>query len=251
MHSRRNHTASPSRISTTSAKGARVTETLFVSEMFDSLQGEGPSQGYPCSFLRLAGCNLTCTWCDTAYSWDWEKYDVRKETSTHAVDELAERFASSPRLVITGGEPLLQQRAIERLLASLPSDMPVEIETNGTVVPSAALLTRVTQWNVAPKLAHSGEPESRRINTAALVALRNSGRAWLKVVVESHDDAQQTDALVNLVSWPSERVYLMPQCRSPEELANRTPQIVHMAINTGYKFTGRLHLQVWGGQRGR
>jgi 7-carboxy-7-deazaguanine synthase len=228
-----------------------VTETLFVSEMFHSLQGEGPSQGYPCSFLRLAGCNLTCTWCDTEYSWNWTKYDVRKETSTHSVAEVAERFANSPRLVITGGEPLLQQKAIEHLLALLPAGLPVEVETNGTLVPSDALLKRVTQWNVAPKLAHSGEPEARRICATALESLRDSGRAWLKIVVESPQNMTQVTDVVNLISWPSERVYLMPQCRSPEELANHTPQVVHMAIDAGYKFTGRLHLQVWGGERGR
>lgn len=228
-----------------------MSETLFVSEMFDSLQGEGPSQGYPCSFLRLAGCNLTCTWCDTDYSWNWQKYDVRKETSTHTVDSLAARFRDVPRLVITGGEPLLQQKALEHLLSALPPALPVEVETNGTLVPSDAMRQRVTQWNVAPKLAHSGEPFERRVSKVALEALRDTGNAWLKVVVESNADRAELDAIVNLVSWSSERVYLMPQCRSPSELINSTPAIVNMAIESRYKFTSRLHLQVWGGERGR
>lgn len=228
-----------------------MSDTLFVSEIFDSLQGEGPSQGFPCTFLRLAGCNLTCTWCDTEYSWNWSKYDVRKETTTASVEELARRFASSRRLVITGGEPLLQQRNIERLLSALPATLPVEVETNGTIVPSDVLRERITQWNVAPKLGHSGEPESRRLEIPALESLRDTNRAWLKLVVQSSEDTSEAVDLVNLVSWPSERVYLMPQCRSPEELSNRTPQVVTMAMDTGFKFTGRLHLQVWGGQRGR
>lgn len=228
-----------------------MSETLFVSEIFDSLQGEGPSQGYPCSFLRLAGCNLACTWCDTDYSWNWQKYDVRKETSTQSVSALATRFRDVPRLVITGGEPLLQQKALEQLVTALPTTLPVEIETNGTIVPSHAMRQRVTQWNVAPKLAHSGEPQERRLSKEALEALRDTGNAWLKLVVESNVNRDEVDAIVNLVAWPSERVYLMPQCRSPEELVHSTPEIVNMAIHARYKFTGRLHLQVWGGQRGR
>lgn len=228
-----------------------MSDTLFVSEIFDSLQGEGPSQGFPCTFLRLAGCNLTCVWCDTDYSWNWNKYDVREQTSTEQVTTLAARFATSRRLVITGGEPLLQQRALEQLLDVLPASIPVEIETNGTLPPSAAMAARVDQWNVSPKLSHSGEPAARRLNVEALTAFRDTGRAWLKLVTQSAAEEAELGDIVNLVSWPDERVYLMPQCRSSEELANLTPQIVNLAIGTGYKFTNRLHLQVWGGQRGR
>ncbi len=228
-----------------------MSETLFVSEIFDSLQGEGPSQGFPCTFLRLAGCNLACTWCDTEYSWNWAKYDVRKETFTEAVPTLSARFAASRRLVITGGEPLLQQRAIEQLLYSLPASLPIEIETNGTIEPSASLSERVDQWNVSPKLSHSGETPERRLNPLALAKLRDTGRAWLKLVAQSASNTDEIAQIVNLLSWPSERVYLMPECRSPEQLANLTPQVVNLAIATGYKFTNRLHLQVWGGQRGR
>lgn len=228
-----------------------MSDTLFVSEIFDSVQGEGPSQGFPCTFLRLAGCNLTCVWCDTDYSWNWTKYDVREQTLTEGVALLAARFATSRRLVITGGEPLLQQRALEQLFGALPPSLPIEIETNGTLAPSLAVAARVDQWNVSPKLSHSGEPPERRLNPAALAAFRDTGRAWLKLVAESSADESELKAIVNLVSWPSERVYLMPQCRSSAELANLTPSIVNLAMSTGYKFTNRLHLQVWGGQRGR
>jgi organic radical activating enzyme len=228
-----------------------VSDTLFVSEIFDSLQGEGPSQGYPCTFLRLAGCNLACTWCDTEYSWNWAKYDVRKETFTEAVTTLAARFGTSRRLVITGGEPLLQQRALEQLLLQVPTTLPIEVETNGTLEPSVYMAERVDQWNVSPKLSHSGETIERRLNSAALEKFRDTGRAWLKLVAQATHDSDELTSIVNLVTWPSERVYLMPECRSSDTLANRTPPIVNLALATGYKFTNRLHLQVWGGQRGR
>lgn len=228
-----------------------MARVLFVSEMFDSLQGEGPSLGMPCSFLRLAGCNLTCTWCDTDYSWNWRKYRVRDETVTHSIDSLVARFAKTKRLVITGGEPLLQQRALAALLSDLPTTLSVEVETNGTVVPSAELLLRVNQWNVSPKLAHCGDPEQRRIVPTALELLRSSGRAWLKLVVSDlAADLREVDWLVDATNWPRDRVFLMPQCRTAEELQSATPPLVDTCIKSGYGFTSRLHLQVWSGKRG-
>lgn len=224
---------------------------LFVSEIFDSLQGEGPSQGAPCSFLRLAGCNLTCKWCDTDYSWNWRKYRVRDETQTLTVDELVSRFAQTKRLVITGGEPLLQQRALSQLLAALPQKLIVEVETNGTIAPSPALSARVHQWNVSPKLAHGGDSESRRIVPKALAALRSTQRAWLKLVVNDEEsDLGEVERLLAQHEWPKERVYLMPQCRTAQELAAATPALVETCIRDGYHFTGRLHLTVWSGKRG-
>lgn len=224
---------------------------LFVSEIFDSLQGEGPSQGAPCSFLRLAGCNLTCKWCDTDYSWNWRKYRVRDETQTLTVDELVSRFAQTKRLVITGGEPLLQQRALSQLLAALPQKLIVEVETNGTIAPSPALSERVNQWNVSPKLAHGGDSESRRIVPKALAALRSTQRAWLKLVVNDEEsDLGEVERLLAQHEWPKERVYLMPQCRTAQELAAATPALVETCIRDGYHFTGRLHLTVWSGKRG-
>jgi 7-carboxy-7-deazaguanine synthase len=228
-----------------------VPSVLFVSEIFDSLQGEGPSQGQPCSFLRLAGCNLTCSWCDTDYSWNWRKYRVREETKTYPLAALVERFATTRRLVITGGEPLLQQRALSTLLASLPPSLVVEVETNGTIAPAQALLERVDQWNVSPKLSHGGDPEHRRIVPGALAALLGTGRAWLKLVVaNSGTDLSEVSRLVAVSSWPQERIFLMPECRNASQLQAATPALVDACISHGYSFSSRLHLTVWSGKRG-
>ena len=52
---------------------------LKLSEVFESIQGEGPSAGLPCVFVRLATCNLHCSYCDTKYTWDWQNYDYERE----------------------------------------------------------------------------------------------------------------------------------------------------------------------------
>jgi len=100
---------------------------MKIAEIFKSLQGEGKNQGKPCLFIRLAGCNLRCRWCDTPYA-----QDGGMEMSPDAVIEQV--WLTNPQYVcITGGEPLLQADALEPLLASLYSGgTMIEIETNGT-----------------------------------------------------------------------------------------------------------------------
>ncbi|MDO5843560.1 MAG: radical SAM protein [Methanocorpusculum sp.] len=101
---------------------------MKVSETFVSLQGEGLNQGKPCFFLRLAGCNLRCAWCDTEYS--FEKGEEK------SVDEIVKEISESglSYVCITGGEPLLQKKELLPLLEILSAaKISVDIETNGTI----------------------------------------------------------------------------------------------------------------------
>lgn len=101
---------------------------MKIAEIFTSLQGEGLTSGYPTIFIRLAGCNLSCSYCDTPAS--------RQGGSDIAVREVAERaLVEKPHYVcITGGEPLLQKNEVAELSRQLISaGKTVSIETNGTV----------------------------------------------------------------------------------------------------------------------
>ena len=92
---------------------------LKLSELFCSVQGEGPHTGTPCVFLRLATCNLKCSWCDTNYTWDWDNYDFNKEVREIGIECVWEKIRGFPNvshIVITGGEPLLQQNKLIPLL---------------------------------------------------------------------------------------------------------------------------------------
>ena len=103
---------------------------MRVTETFVSLQGEGLRQGMPCMFVRFAGCNLHCAWCDTRYSLnDSQGVEMTPEEIMQAVLESGMRY-----VCITGGEPLLQKEDLVPLLAAMhEADVLVDIETNGTV----------------------------------------------------------------------------------------------------------------------
>jgi 7-carboxy-7-deazaguanine synthase len=110
---------------------------MFVTEIFKSLQGEGTRAGLPCIFVRLTGCNLRCTWCDTAYAFHGGTKMSVEEILTR-VDELAGRTpgrrgadASVPLVELTGGEPLLQEEIYPLAENLLAAGYTVMIETSG------------------------------------------------------------------------------------------------------------------------
>lgn len=226
--------------------------SLRISELFASLQGEGVSAGLPASFLRLGDCNLNCSYCDTPYSWDWRHYDRKTELIDEDPLVTAARIrALTPRrLVITGGEPLLQQEALEELATEL-SEFTVEVETNGTIVPSASLSDAIAQWNVSPKLSNSRIPEAQRLKTGALTVLRDTERAWLKWVVVTKEDLEEILRWVTALHWPREKVILMPEAKSPTQLAERSTLVAEAAMQYGFRFSTRLQVLLWGNERGK
>jgi organic radical activating enzyme len=235
------------------APGREARGKLAVSELFESVQGEGASAGSPCLFLRLAHCNLRCRWCDTKYSWDFEHYRFEDEVRLEPTTGIAEHIArlAPPRLVITGGEPLIQRAELEVLTGLLAPELVIEIETNGTLSPGPRLLERVTQWNVSPKLANSGDPASKRLRLEVLHELRASGRAYLKLVVAEEAELEEAEALVRASAWPLDRVLLMPQAATRAELAARGPLVRAAALVRGLGFSPRLHVERWDGARGK
>lgn len=224
-----------------------------VSEIFESLQGEGPTAGAPCVFVRLAVCNLRCRWCDTSYSWDYRRFAYQQTVMRSDVKYVAERILAShlDRIVFTGGEPLLQQRAIVAILEQAQDGRVVEVETNGTVRPADPLLERVDQWNVSPKLSSAGDPEHRRIRVPVLTTLRDTGRAWLKLVIDNDSDLAEADALIGALDWPRDRVFLMACSRTRDELRARSRVLFARCLERGVRLSPRLHLEWFDGERGR
>lgn len=235
-------------------------------EIFRTLQGEGISIGCPAVFLRLSLCNLHCSWCDTPFTWNWEgtpwqhqddrkfvKDDHLTELSSEDVLSLLEKKAvRGDRLVITGGEPLLQQKELLALLRKLPSCfVGVEVESNGSQLPSAQLDQAVTQYNVSPKLANSDNEETLRIQPQALSFFANSPKAYFKFVVTSESDLAEILSLQSRFEIPAARILLMPEGRTPQALAKNRSWLAATCLQHGFRLTDRLHVQLWGDERGR
>ena len=173
-----------------------MTADLLVAEIFGpTLQGEGPSAGQRAAFLRLSRCNLSCTWCDTPYTWDHRRFDLAVETHRMSRLDVSDRLfgIDAPLVVITGGEPLLQQERLTWLVDLCRArGKRVEIETNGTIAPSQGLTGALRgSFNVSPKLAGSGQPRALRINDEALRRFVRSGKALFKFVVTEANELEE------------------------------------------------------------
>ena len=238
-----------------------ATDDAGEAEIFASLQGEGPSQGRPCAFVRLSRCNLACVWCDTAYTWRFEgdnrphraqlTYERKANQVTLDEEEAAQRIAAlgQPRLVVTGGEPLLQAPAVARMLAFLP-DMRVEIETNGTVAPPPALDALVAQYNVSPKLAHSGNPADLALPPERLRAWAAEPRVAFKYVVARPADIEEVLELAERFAIPRERVWLMAEGTDAATLEAREAWLAPLCLEHGLTLSKRMHIQLYGDKRG-
>ena len=223
-------------------------------EIFASLQGEGPSAGRPCAFVRLSRCNLACSWCDTAYTWRFtgpDGFDRKANQITLSEADTAARIIAlgQDRLVITGGEPLLQGAALARLVALLPG-ISVEIETNGSVAPHPALDPQVAQYNVSPKLAHSGNPAALALLPERLMAWAADPRATFKFVVATPGDVAEVLALQQAYAIPSARIMLMPEGTTSAVLRQREVWLAALALEHGLRLSDRLHIHLYGDTRG-
>jgi organic radical activating enzyme len=238
--------------------GLTVTaDTLVVAEAFGpTVQGEGPSAGRQASFIRLGGCDLHCTWCDSGFTWDAQRFDLRAELVRRDVDSmLAEVLGyGTPLVVITGGEPLLHQNqpGWDRLLTGLAAaDRDIEVETNGTRAPGETTARLVTRFNVSPKLSGAGDPESARIRPDALAALAATGRAVFKFVCASRADLDEAARVAALAGIPPRLVWIMPEGTDPATLTARLRELADPAVAAGFNLTTRLHVLAWGDERGR
>jgi 7-carboxy-7-deazaguanine synthase len=221
-------------------------------EIFASVQGEGVSAGVPSTFVRLATCNLRCSWCDTAYTWDWSRFDRVEQVLELDIDDSAASIRALPprNVVITGGEPLIQKRALAPLLWQLKSEgFRIEFETNGTIAPGE-LGGVVDQWNVSPKLGNSGNEGLDRLPGPSLQEFAVRENAFFKFVVDAPGDLAEVEALRDEFGIPPGRIVLMPQGTSAADLNARSPWLAEACTQRGYRFSSRLHILIWGDKRG-
>ena len=215
----------------------------------------------PVAFMRLSRCNLACTWCDTAYTWrfegdnrphrDGETFERKGNQVKLFPSDAAERILAlgQRRLVITGGEPLLQGGALAELLAQIP-DMEIEIETNGTTKAPSHVDMRVDQYNVSPKLAHSGNEAELALIPARLDAYAADPRAWFKFVIAEPSDVDEVLALQRRYRFKPGHVFLMPEGTDSEAIGSRARWLSELCLKHGFRMSDRLHIHLYGDTRG-
>src|SRR5581483_3322132 len=217
-----------------------------IAEIFYSLQGEGSLVGVPSVFIRASGCNLRCRWCDTPYtSWSPEGREMK------VAEIVAEaRGFGAKHAVVTGGEPMLFEETIELTRAL---GMHVTIETAGTVFRDV----KCELMSISPKLANStpegsfeAQHERLRYQPAVLWRLMESYEYQLKFVVCSEDDLAEISRLIEETSADRDRVLLMAEGRSARVIQERALWIAEVCKREGFRYSPRLHVDLWGDRRG-
>jgi 7-carboxy-7-deazaguanine synthase len=222
---------------------------LKIAELFYSLQGEGALVGVPSVFIRTSGCNLRCAWCDTPYtSWQPEGTDW---TLDRILDEV--RAHPARHAVVTGGEPMMIPEVApltERLRAL---GLHITVETAGTVFRPVAC----DLMSISPKLSNStptgpwAAPHDRlRIQPDILSELMARYPYQLKFVIARPGDLAEVRALLEALRADRGRVILMPEGTDREQLRVRAVWLAEICKGEGFRFSPRLHVDLYGNQRG-
>ena len=222
------------------------------SEIFYSIQGEGQLIGYPSVFFRTSYCNLRCIWCDTPYtSWEPEDKDISVEDAVGAI--LAH---NCKQVVITGGEPFMQSKDLTILCRRLRQNgKHITIETNGTLFEKV----EADLLSISPKLENSNPSEfnhhfkqhqRNRINQLVLRQFLDYYSCQLKFVVETERDLFEIHQLEREMQIPASIIVLMPQGITNNQIQEKQNWIVETCKKYGYRYSPRLHVDIWGDTRG-
>lgn len=226
---------------------------LRIAEIFTSVQGEGIWAGTPSTFVRVSGCNLRCSWCDTPYaSWNPEGEVL---TVDAIVSEVLERGVE--HVVLTGGEPMLFDPIVDLSERLRELGHTITVETAGTVYRETAC----DLMSISPKLANSTPDgdwrerhERTRLDLAPLAQLLSSYECQLKFVVNPDkdlSDLQEIDAiLAKLPRIGPERILLMAEGTDSAILHARERLLVPIVLQRGWRLSPRLHIDLFGNTRG-
>ena len=223
---------------------------MKIAELFYSIQGEGSLLGVPSVFIRTSGCNLRCAWCDTPYtSWQPEGTDLD-------LDRILDEVAAHParHVVVTGGEPMIAPDIVALTGRLRTRGMHITIETAGTVFAPVSC----DLMSISPKLANSTPDDPRwsrqherlRIQPEVLTELMARYQYQLKFVIAQPDDLDEVRSLVASLHADREHVILMPEGTDTDRLKERGIWLAEICKSEGFRFSPRLHVDLWGPRRG-
>lgn len=227
--------------------------------VFYTMQSEGTNMGKPAVFMRLHVCNLRCVWCDTPYTWNPDMPEFWQEPKDVPVQEAADLIKATwgapegtieKRLVITGGEPLIQQKTVEQVVEKLGPDWKVEVETNGTIAPSDKMIEMGVQFNCSPKLANSENSPKARIRPAVIEKFKQADTYFKFVVMKPEEIDEVENDYIKPMGIDPQRVIMMPQGVTAEEVRMNARKVFETTKAKGYRLLGRLQTEIWGAKRG-
>jgi 7-carboxy-7-deazaguanine synthase len=226
---------------------------MKIAELFYSIQGEGTLIGAPSVFIRTSGCNLRCHWCDTPYtSWHAEGDDMPLDSIMDYV-----KRHSTGYTVITGGEPMIAPQIVTLTEALRQRGQHITIETAGTVFAPV----RCDLMSISPKLGNStphqrdegrwaAQHDRLRLQPSVLRRLMHAYEHQLKFVVVSPEDVREIEDVVATAGAARNRVVLMPEGVDAAGLQERSVWVAEVCKERGWRFSPRLHVQLWGNRRG-
>ncbi len=230
---------------------------MLISEIFHSIQGEGELTGIPSVFVRTSGCNLRCTWCDTPYaSWNPEGETRNVADILRAI----EQHPATRHVVLTGGEPMIAKDIRPLAAAVRASGRHITIETAGTVAPQGIACDLAS---LSPKLLNSApdalEHATWRRKHEATRWQPEVIRAWIdaypyqfKFVVARPGDVDELEHMLAALGReiPRHKVLLMPEGTSLDKIRSRAVWLGELCKARGYRYAHRLHIELYGNQRG-
>ena len=229
---------------------------MLISEIFYSIQGEGGLTGVPSVFVRTSGCNLRCNWCDTPYaSWN-------PEGAARAIPQILAEIEKYParHVVLTGGEPMIAKDVHALAAAIRELGYHLTIETAATVAPEGIACDLAS---LSPKLLNSApdsrlgvtwrkKHESLRWQPAVVRAWIDQGEYQFKFVVTQPGDVEEVGGMLASLKRdiPRHRVLLMPEGVTVEGTRARAAWLCELCKTRGFRYAHRLHLELYGNQRG-
>ncbi len=228
--------------------------TYYVTEYFESIQGEGNYSGVNSLFVRFHFCNLTCAWCDTKYTWFADSGKFEPYTS----DQLKQLISShhTPHVILTGGEPTLYQ-----LDSLVVPGKKYHVETNGSFIPTEPLdvvlanqnrflrdpmdeaVISTFNWVISPKLSNSHQ----EINERSLDFWSQKDYCIFKFIVRNVIDLDEVQSILARFNINPNKVYIGLEGQTLQ--SQLKPELVDEIIRRGLNFSPRLHVMLWGAKR--
>lgn len=253
-------------------------QVYLAEKPFVTIQGEGPNIGKNTLFVRFYGCNLANScgkdWCDSTHSF-YTNEELKQSVLPPKPDRLTfkdveqmcetifenDGIAKFNNVVFTGGEPMLWQMTIARILLyfrdKYKNNITVEIETNGTVPVETELIEwfHMVHFNISPKVHVAKQfPLLTQLNdgrnTDGNFATFDHGDWCLKFVYEGEESKQLIQDCATKYNIPNNKIYLMPEGITREVQVSKMKDCAEYCVNNGYNFSARLHVLIWDEARG-